>query len=128
MSHSHAGVALPCRSPARRSEVGGGGSRAGLCQGGFSQPTLTIPPHSCCIPLVDKGHAAQRSAARLQLGLKQGLGMLESVSQSHAGDQPRGHGQHTHTHSSDSFSKKHRHIELLKGPRCRASKCTYTHT
>lgn len=52
---AHFLVELPFRSPARRLEVEGGGSRAGVWQGGFSQPTLPLPLDSCCIPLVDKG-------------------------------------------------------------------------
>lgn len=41
---AHFLVELPFRSPARRLEVEGGRSCAGVWQGGFSQPTLPLPP------------------------------------------------------------------------------------
>lgn len=65
--------------------------------GGFQPAHPDAPPHSCCIPLVDKGMRRGEAA----VWSKRGLGRLESVSRSSAaaspppGDQPRGHGQHT---------------------------------
>lgn len=59
---AHFLVALPFRSPARRLEVGMeegglGGRYAGGLSGGIQSTYTDAPPHSCCIPLEDKGIA-----------------------------------------------------------------------
>ena len=110
---AHFLVELPFRSPARRLlgwrwRSGGGevGGRAGVWQGGFSQPTLTLTRTAVAFHWLIRACGA----ARLTLGLNGGWGSQAQLAipelQLPPGDRPRGHGQHTQSPESRLILKK----------------------
>lgn len=92
-----------------------GGGMLGVCQGGFSQPTLMLPRTAVAFHWKIR---AWRGCCLVQTGARKVTASWPFLYCSFPlGDQPRGHGQHRQSCKSSTHSQK-KDIRLLKGQSC----------